>query len=345
MTRQPKNTTKNLLISLTVLAAVAVAVWAALSIDPIGRRGAGTGRDYDKEFLKLKKFDLSLLKWAESLPAMTVAMDLPTALAVLDDGNICVGGDKAILILSPDGREIRRLDLSLAPQALAASDKTIYAASLNTIAVLTSDGRELGRWEPLNDEAHLTSLAVSDEHVYAADAGNRVVLRYDRKTGKRTYKNGRSDSGAFLSGFNAPSPHMDVALSGAGDLLTVDPGRHCVQIRDVYGDILTSWGAHGSEITKFYGCCNPAAIALLADGSVVTYEKVLQRVKVYTPQGRFSSVVVGPNEFSDHPRDTHVVPDIAVDRRGHVLVLDPVRKAVRIFKRKVTPRPATGASQ
>ena len=345
MTGQPNHTTKNLLISLAVLAAVGVAVWAALSIDPTGQRGAGTGRDYDNDFQKLKKFDLTLLKWAESLPAIPARMDLPVALAVLNDGNICVAGDKTIVILSADGKEVRRLDLPFAPQALATADKTIYVASRNTIAVLTSEGLEQARWAPLNDKAHVTSLAVSDEYVYAADAGNRVVMRYDRKTGKRTYEDGREDSGAFLSGFNVPSPHLDVAITPAGELLTVDPGRSLVQIRDVYGDVLDKWGSEGSEITKFYGCCNPAAVAPLGDGSIVTYEKTLQRVKVYSPKGKLLNVAAGPNEFSDHPKDTNIVPDIAVDRRGRILVLDPVRKTVRIFKRKITPRPTTGTSR
>jgi len=345
MTQETNHTTKNLLISLAVLAAVVVAVWAALSLDPTGEQGAGTGRDYDKDFQKLKKFDLSLVKWAESLPAMPTGMDLPVALAVLDDENICVAGDKAIVILSADGKEVRRVDLPFAPQALATTEKTIYIAARNAIAVLTTDGQEQARWAPLGDKAHLTSLAVSDEYVYAADAGGRVVMRYNRKTGKRTYKNGRADSGAFLSGFNVPSPHLDVALTGDGNLLTVDPGRSLVQLRDVYGDVLKSWGTEGSGITKFYGCCNPAAIAPLADGSVVTYEKTLQRVKVYSPEGKLSNVAAGPNEFTDQPTDTNVVPDIAVDRNGRILVLDPIRKVVRIFKRKIAPRPTTGTSR
>ena len=345
MTGQPNNTTKNLLISLAVLAAVGIAVWAALSIDPTGRRGAGTGRDYDNDFQKLKKFDLSLVKWSESLPAIPTGMDSPVALAVLDDGNICVGGDKVIVILSPDGKKVRRVDLPFAPQALACAGKTIYAASTNTIAVLGSDGQAQGRWAPLDDKAHLTSLAVSDEYVYAADAGNRVVMRYDRKTGKRTYKDGPVDSGAFLSGFNVPSPHLDVALRSDGNLLTVDPGRSLVQLRDVDGDVLKSWGTEGSGITEFYGCCNPAAIAPLADGSVVTYEKTLQRVKVYSPEGKLRNVAAGPNEFTDQPKDTIIVPDIAVDRSGRILVLDPIRKTVRIFKRKIAPRPTTGTSR
>ncbi|MDP6636194.1 MAG: NHL repeat-containing protein [Phycisphaerae bacterium] len=346
MTEQPNRKMNDLLISLAVLAAVGIAVWAAFSLmDPTGDNGAGTGRDYDKAFQKLKKFDLSLVKWQESLPAFPTGMDSPVALTVLDDGNICLAGDKAIAILSPEGQEIRRADLPFAPQALASTGGTIYVAARNTIAVVTADGKQQTQWETLNDKAHLVSLAVSDQYVYAADAGNRVIMRYDRKTGERTYKNGRDDSGAFMSGFNVPSPHLDVALTGKGELLTVDPGRSLVQVRDSYGDILKSWGSEGSDITKFYGCCNPAAIAVLGDGSIVTYEKTLQRVKVYSPEGKLNNVAAGPNEFTDQPKDTNIVPDIAVDRNGRILVLDPIRKTLRIFKRKIAPRPTTGASR
>ncbi len=345
MTTEPDNKTKNLLISLALLAAVGVAIWAALSLDPTGDRGAGTGRDYEKEFQKLKKFDRSLVKWSESLPAIPVKMDSPVALAVFDDGNICIGGDKAIAIMSPDGREIRRIETAQPPLALAIADKTIFAAARNSVTVLTADGQTQAQWAPLNDNAHIVSLAVAEQYVYAADAGNREIVRYDRKTGKRTYKSGPADSGAFLGGFNVPSPHMDVAIDRSGQLLTVDPGRLIVQVRDSYGDVLKTLGSGGSEIGKFYGCCNPAAIATLGDGNIVTYEKTLQRVKIYTPAGKLVEVAAGPNEFTDQPVDMHIVCDIAVDRDGRILVLDPIRKTLRIFKRKIAPRPTTGAAR
>ncbi len=344
MTQQPNHKMKNILISLALLTAVGVAVWAALSIDPMGKRGANTGREYDKNFQKLKKFDLSLVKWSEELPAIPVGMETPVALAVLDNGNICIGGDKALVILSPDGQEVKRTDLQFAPQALATAGGTLYVASRNAITVLASDGQQAS-WAPLDNKAHLVSLTVSKEHLYAADAGNRVIMRYDLKTGKRTYKDGEPDSGAFLNGFNVPSPHLDLALTPSGELLTVDPGRSLVQIRDSYGDVLKSWGEEGAGITKFYGCCNPAAIAVLGDGNIVTYEKTLQRVKIYTPEGDLLEVVAGPNEFTDQPTDTNIVADIAVDSIGRILVLDPIRKTLRIFKRKIAPRPTTGAAR
>jgi len=339
MTQEPNNKMKSVLISLALLAAVGIAVWAALSLDPRGDRGAGTGRDYDKEFQKLKKFDLSLVKWSEELPAIPARLDLPTAITVLDDGRICIGGDKAVLIFSSDRLEVTKVDLPFEPQALACFDKTLYVAAANSISTLTSAGTDLQQWVRLDKEkTQLVSLAASDEYVYASDAGNRIMVRIDRKTG-------RQDPEAFMSGFNVPSPHLDIAVSPAGELITVDPGRLTVQVRDSYGDVLDSWGSEGSDITKFYGCCNPAAIATLADGSIVTYEKTLQRLKVFTPKGKLINVAAGPNDFTDQPKETNIVPDIAVDKSGRILVLDPIRKTLRTFKRKIAPRPATGAAR
>jgi len=250
MTTEPNKTAQNVVILLAVAAAVVVAIVAVLSIDPTGQRGAGTGQEYDLDLRELRRIDPSLVKWRQSAPAIPAGMDLPVGLAVMGDNSICVVGDKALAIFTPDGREKVRVDLPFAPQAVATADQTIYAASKTAISLFAPDGAKKADWAALGDSAHLTSIAVSDEYVYAADAGNRVVMRYDRKTGKRTYQSGRPDSGAFLSGFNVPSPHLDVALAGNGDLLTVDPGQCVVQVRGGFGDVLDSWGARGSEISK-----------------------------------------------------------------------------------------------
>jgi len=347
MTGKPDKTAQNVVILLAVAAAVAVAIVAVLSVDPTGQRGAGTGQDYDLDLRELRRIDPSRIKWQASAPAIPTGMDLPIGLAVLGDNSICVVGDRALAVFAPDGQRKVRVELEFAPLAVAAKDRTIYAASKNAIAVFSSDGGKQAVWAPLDDKAHLTSVAISDDYVYAADAGNRVVIRYDRKTGKRTYRKGRPESGAFLDGFSVPSPHMDVAMAPNGDLLTVDPGRSVVQVRGGFGDVLKKWGARGSEISKFYGCCNPAAIAVLSDGRVVTYEKILRRVKIYEPQGKLHSVVAGSDRFSEPPKDAQIVPDIAVDSKGRVLVLDPTAREIRIY----TPKPkrrsykTTGASQ
>ena len=74
---------------------------------------------------------------------------------------------------------------------------------------------------------------------------------------------------------------------------------------------------------------------MLDDGSFVTCEKGLVRVKVYDPDGSFLGVVAGPETFDIDPA-THPAAafDVAADKEGRIFILDTVRNIVRIFTRK-----------
>ena len=41
------------------------------------------------------------------------------------------------------------------------------------------NGKPAGSWGSLGDRAVLTSIALAEDDVFAADAGNAVVVRYD----------------------------------------------------------------------------------------------------------------------------------------------------------------------
>ena len=94
------------------------------------------------------------------------------------------------------------------------------------------------------------------------------------------------------------------------------------------------------DIEGFCGCCNPVNFAMLPDGRFVTCEKGLPRAKVYDADGAFASVVAGPEAFLENGR-TCTLDDlsncqtgglnVAVDSQGHVLVMDPIERVVRIF--------------
>ncbi len=105
------------------------------------------------------------------------------------------------------------------------------------------------------------------------------------------------------------------------------------------GDWGSAWGAGGSQLSDFFGCCNPAHFAILPDGRFVTSEKGIPRVKVYSPEGQFDSVVAGPEQLSisdvqaADPREAtdKRVFDVAADGDGRVLILDPQTCRVRIY--------------
>ena len=69
--------------------------------------------------------------------------------------------------------------------------------------------------------------------------------------------------------------------------------------------------------------------AILPDSRFVTCEKGIPRVKVYSADGVFESVVAGAELFAQS--EVVIAPDVAVDSRGRIMVLDQVGKAVRIF--------------
>ena len=47
------------------------------------------------------------------------------------------------------------------------------------VEVYDRSGKRVAVWESLGERAVLSSIAVAEDDVFVADAGNRVVLRYD----------------------------------------------------------------------------------------------------------------------------------------------------------------------
>ncbi len=217
----------------------------------------------------------------------------------------------------------------------------LYVGAGNRIFLFDSQ-TAIGTWtDGFSDKSVITSLAVAEEAVYAADAGSRVVLRFDPE-GRLLGRIGEPDEARGLRGFVIPSPHFDVAVTADGLLRVVNPGARRIETFTADGDLLGQWGKASADIDGFFGCCNPADFTVLPDGRFVTAEKGIPRVKIYGAKGDLECVVADPqmlgqtvsaaqlNEDSGHTPTF----DVAVDSRGRVLVLDPMRRQVRVFVRK-----------
>jgi DNA-binding beta-propeller fold protein YncE len=187
----------------------------------------------------------------------------------------------------------------------------------------------------------LTSIAVSDQDVFVADAGNRVVVRCDT-SGNLVAQIGKKDSSRNVPGFVIPSPYFDLVVSQDGLLRVVNPGRRRIEAYTFDGDIEFWWGAGSVNIEGFCGCCNPVNIAVLPDGGYVTCEKGLTRVKVYDSEGQFAGVVAAPRQLvrdgdlrvCDLPEECQAGGfDVAVDSAGRIFVLDTIKNVVRIFSK------------
>ncbi len=229
------------------------------------------------------------------------------------------------------------------------SETALYVGFADRVEVWdAAAGERRAAWESLGPRAYVVSIAAGPSGIYVADAGARSVVRYDRE-GRILGRIGEKDPERHVPGLVIPSPHLDLAIGRDGLLRVANTGRHRIEAYTPEGYLELSWGESSNSIEGFAGCCNPCAFAILPDGSFVTCEKAIPRVKLYDPQGKFVGVVASPERFAEDERAlwdrwmaaSGAALDVAVEPGGRILVLDPVGRRVLCFERS-KPGPKSG---
>jgi len=348
--------TTNIKIFIGVLIglAVVIAMVALVRLDTTGKKGSGLGKEYLYEIDA--KIDPNLIIYEQLGEAISTGLQAPTAIAVGPGGRVYIAGDEVIRIFNEGPNSnfsfFGQIELLCALRCLtAADDGKLYIGTKDHVEVYDNQGKQLASWENLGDDAVLTSIAVSKNDVFVADAGNRIVLRYDT-TGKLMNRIGGKDKKRNIPGFVVPSPYFDLAVGRDGLLRVVNPGLHHIEAYTFNGDLEFWWGEFSSGVKGFCGCCNPVNFAILkgshfagADDSFVTCEKGLIRVKIYDAEGAFVGVVAGPEQLieggASRVSEFGVGSqaggfDVAVDSQGRIFILDTINNVVRIFTRKKT---------
>ncbi len=336
-----------LLVGGLIVAALALAAGAVLRMDPWGEGESGLSSRFVFSADEYQRAEPALIAFAEQ---GSFATELGTVhgLAIGADDRVYVAGDGKIRTFGADGRRMVDIPIEGIPRCLAvgrADDdqpERLYAGLEKRIVLFDAEGAVIAGWtDGLDDKSVLTSLAIGEDSLFAADAGNRVVLRYDFD-GALLGRIGQADPGRGIRGFIIPSPHFDVAVTADGLVRVANPGARRIETYTADGDLLGHWGKASAEIEGFFGCCNPADFTVLPDGRFVTAEKGIPRVKIYGPQGELECVVADPQMLGQSvsagqlEQDSGHAPtfDVAVDGRGRVLVLDSPRREVRVFVRK-----------
>jgi len=343
MNRSQGKVETRIIVGVLMGAAVVVAVGALVLTDTMGEKGSGLSEAYNLDAARLARFDPNLILYEETGAPIPTGFGRSRALALDADGRLYVAGDEAVRVLSRTGNLERVISPSRQPHCVAVSpDGTLYIGLRDHVEVFDDAGQRLASWERLGARAFLTSLAVTRDSVLVADAGNTVVWRYD-PAGTLIGRIGEKDAQRNIPGFHVPSPYFDIAIAPDGLLRVVNPGRLRIEAYTLNGDLEFWWGENSMSVEGFCGCCNPANIAVLPDGSYVTAEKGLIRVKVYGPDGSFQGVVAGPEQLVEGgaARVFESVDDaqasgfdLAVDAEGRIYVLDTIENTVRVFVKK-----------
>jgi hypothetical protein len=301
---------------------------------------AGTANPFAYDVSRLSKTDPKLIAYEEVARWKSPHAEAKRiAVGPSDKLYVCAG--RYATAMSRDG--VPGLEIALPDAArcvAAAEDGTLFVGLRDHVEVFDAKGQRQASWDSAGKKSWLTALAVSKSDVFAADSGNRVLLRYDR-SGKLVSRIGEKDKGRNVPGFVLPSPFLDVEIARDGLLRVNNTGRHRVEAYTLSGDFEGAWGKPAVGIDGFCGCCNPIGLALLPDGRFVTCEKGLPRVKIYSDEGQFESVVAGPESFPENAKAcsdlndcTHGGMDAAVDSEGRIYILDFVAADIRVMKRK-----------
>jgi hypothetical protein len=223
-------------------------------------------------------YELGIISWTPA-PGTVV----PPGVSTMQTTGIYVSS----FAINPDARDI----------AVDMRRNEIYILYTSRIEVYNFEGELIREWEANNSETYFCSIGIAGEHVFASDAGNRVLVHY-------LY------DGEFMRNIVSPNrfvipsvPSFDVD-SFNDTIFVINSGSHLIESYTEHGHFITEFGTPGLEAGSFAGCCNPIFISFTPAGYLITSEKGIPRVSLFTREGEFVEVLLNDRLLSDNPFET-----------------------------------------
>lgn len=283
---------------------------------------------YAYEFEKYKQVDEDKV-WYSEVGKIDPKLNVLKGIYIDARDYIYLSGDEKLVIYNSEKEWVDEIQTLETAHCMATDDhQNIYLAFKYRIDIINAKGESLS-FCSMDSSSYFTSIALSDSFLFVADAGKKIVHKY-ALDGELLGQIGTRDPTTRKRGFIIPSPYFDLLIGRDQELWVVNPGRHTFEAYDFDGESISSWKRTSMQLDGFSGCCNPSNIALLSDGSYVTSEKGIERVKIHAQNGDFKCVVAEPAKFKKGTKGL----DLAVDSKDQVYILDPEQKQIRIFKKK-----------
>lgn len=252
------------------------------------------------------------------------------AISIDFEDKIFIADSNTVHVFNKKLEAISKFNIESEINCIYSGDKgRIYLGIGDHVEVWSMEGKRLEVWDPFDEKSIITSIISTDLFVCVADAGKKLLLLYDHQ-GILIKEMGKKDGLERKLGFVIPSPYFDVDVSREGHFWATNPGMHSLEAYDFNGRMISSWKKTSMQMDGFSGCCNPTHFAFLSDGSFVTSEKGLVRIKIHEPTGDYRCAVDGPLSFDE--KETGL--DIAVNSEDEIFVLLPSEKKIRKYIRK-----------
>ena len=226
---------------------------------------------------QIKVFDLTgKLRAAWPLPFA------PYAICAHADGTVYVGGAAKLARLDKAGRVVKTADVN---------------QQLTTGSPTGGPGGRFGRPSGRRAIGKASGIAATEKDLFVSFGSGwslrakAVIVRFGRDL---------EAAKKIAEGMHGCCQRLDLATAD-GALYVAENSRYRVVKMDRDGKVLATWGKRDRrDLEGFGSCCNPMNLCFGPGGALYTAESGLGRIKRYTPDGKFLSLVgeVGVTRFT-----------------------------------------------
>lgn len=335
-------TNTGVVAGIVIAIAIVLVIISVVRYDTTGEKGNGLSAEYQYDISEYAKIPPEMVLYQQVGNAIPTGLKASRSIAFKE--GIYVSGDMKVVKIDGTGKIEKEIVLESAPTCLTVDEEgVVIVGSNDAVTIFDKTGTKRTQFVVPQKNAILSSIILNEGLILCADAANGLIYRYDQQGELVNIIGEKDPQMEDQAGFIIPSPYFDIAMASDGLLRVVDPGRHVIVAFTLESHREWTWGTASPKVEGFSGCCNPVNIAILPDGSFVTAEKGLVRVKIYDAEGQFVGVVAGPDQLEwQGPLQVCDTPeqcqsrgfDVAVDETGRIYVLDTVKNVVRIFEKK-----------
>jgi hypothetical protein len=241
-----------------------------------------------------------------------------------ENETLFVAAGEFIYIYNLSGSQTARFHLGAGIIDVTVYKDEFFVLYQTKIEVYNIDTQQLVRqWTAHLPNADHCSFTVAAGYVFVTDAGNKNFVRY-------------AIDGEYIQTVISPNqfviPSFSFDIEAYNDTLyLINSGRHLIERYTIYGQYVDAWGKSGSDPGRFIGCCNPNFISFTPDGDLITSEKGVPRVSLYTRNGEFEEVLlVGSLLSGNAVGDNRPYQTIAVENK----LIVAGRNRIMIFTEK-----------
>ncbi len=246
---------------------------------------------------------------------------------VLDENiNILNKGPNDSILYSTDNilcridppKEVIKIPFDEMVTAISSFEQYVYVATGNKLFSLSyeQDNVDKKLIAELNEKSLILSIAINEKLIFVSDTSDKTVKAIEKESGDVIFDIKGDPKFLF------PGPFAPIALYN-DQIWIADTGRHQLQIYNFFGEYVSTW----TPSEPLPGCCNPTDFTIVENGNIITMQKGISEIKMFSPNGEKIYNIAPTNAF----KSVSSKKQMAVFHEDAIVIYDPDLQSLRFF--------------